>query len=652
MTPIITTTWALFVGAMVLFLPGFAWLALFWEPEQDAFERLAESIGVSISITALFALFAYLLDSQITTTVLIILYLLLIPPAFLALRHWWKSAHLEDKPPDHSSENSPQTKPPSPIKINQFTQQQDALRYLILTLIFFAVLIWRFYQIRNVVLPLWVDSVHHVQIVQLILENGGLPDTFEPYMPVPFFYHYAFHSLAAVFSSLSQLDVHDSVLYLGQVLNAAIVLAIYRLGRTLWGDWRRAAISALLVAFVTQMPAYYVTWGRYTLLTGILLLPLTIALALDVVNKGARLSRLATFSVLTAGILLSHYFAAVLLALFLLILGAQTFIAGFMQKQLFGWRTWLPIFLASFAGLLLASPWLYRMWGFAEAGVKVVAIPPTMEAVNRYYFPEYFSYLWRLLGPNRNHVLMFVAVPGLIISLFRRKTRAFGIWTIVLCMLSLPVGIFVAPFRPDHTVILLFLPTAMMVSELFISAVDWSPIEKFRLLQPVAVLIIFGALVGWGIWGTRSVINSATVLATKADLEAINWIEANLPPDARFLINATPWQYGSFRGVDGGWWITPLTGRFTSLPNGLYGMGDSDYVEQVNAIATQLSQVKGCSPEFWELVQEESLTYIYLTKDMGSVQPDQLEGCSGIELIYKDQGVYIYRIEDIISPSS
>ena len=651
MTPIITTTWTLFAGVVVLFLPGFAWQALFWGSDQDAFERLAESIGVSISITALLALLVYLLGWQITSSALIVFYLLLVPPAIWASRRWWREGHRGKKSTSNSHKNDPLLKASSAINTSWINRRQSALRYLLLALIFLAVLIWRFYQIWDVVLPLWVDSVHHVQIVGMILENGSIPDSFEPYMPVPFFYHYAFHAMAAVFSIIARLNPQDSVLYLGQILNAALVLAVYRLGKALWGDWRRAALSALLVAFVTQMPAYYVTWGRYTLLSGMLLLPLAMALALDIVNKGARLSRLMTLGVMTAGLLLTHYFAAALLALFLFVLGARALYSGIKHKQQFGWKTWLPLLLASFAGFILAGPWLYRMWGFAQEGVKVVAIPPTIAAVNSLYFPEYWRYLWRLLGPDRNHALFFVALPGLIISLFRNKTRAFGVWTVLLCILSLPVGIHVAPFRPDHAVIVLFLPTAMVVSELFISAVDWSPIERFSYLKTVIVLIIFGALVGWGILGTRFVINSATILATKADLKVINWIEGNLPPEARFLINVTHWQYGSYRGVDGGWWITPLTDRATSLPNGLYGMGDREYVEQVNAVAAQFNQVNGCSPEFWRLVGDEGLTHMYLTQGRGSIQPNQFDDCSGVELIYDNQGVYLYRIEDIIDPN-
>jgi hypothetical protein len=219
-------------------------------------------------------------------------------------------------------------------------------------------------------------------------------------------------------------------------------------------------------------------------------------------------------------------------------------------------------------------------------------------------------------------------------------------------MLSLPVGFYIAPFRPDHAVIVLFLPTALLVAELLVSFIDWSPIEKLTSIKVVVVLFLFTMLVGWGIFETRMVINSATILATRDDLEAINWIDSNTPPGARFGINVTHWQYGSYRGVDGGWWITPLTARMTTLPNGLYGMGDSEYTDQVNSVAGQFSQLNGCTQEFWEIARAEDLTHIYLSANRGSMQPDQFEDCPGVELIFQNERVYLYRIEYIIKPDS
>ena len=639
MTPFITATWTLVAGSMVLFLPGSAWKFFFWDPEQDAFERLAEALGLSVALSAVFALLGKLLGLHLWPALIIGGYSIAAIPAFLALRRWWRGRTWGQGKADRLGGESPD-------------RLDGKLVYLALALVFLVVLLWRFFQIRDIVLPLWVDSVHHVQIVVLFLENGGIPETFAPYMPVPFYYHYAFHVLAALFSFVSRLNAADAVLYLGQVLNAAVALAVYRLGKSLWGDWRRAVISALLVGFVTQMPAYYVTWGRYTLLTGMLLLPVIMASGLDIVNKGVTKTRLFTFGLLVAGILLTHYFAAVLLAVFLVILGIQVLVGNLRGAATPWWSTWLPMLVAALLGLLAASPWLYHMWGFAQRGVEVVAIPLSSEGVEALYFPEYLTYLWRLLGPARSQAMLFAALPGLVIALWRRRSRAFGLWTLVLVLLSLPVGFYLAPFRPDHAAIILFLPSAMLIAELLVSIIDWVVVEKLTTIKIIAVLVIFASLVGWGIYETRSVINATTILANQDDVEALDWIAAHTPPDSRFGINVAHWQYGSYRGVDGGWWITPLTGRMASLPNGLYGMGDREYIEQVNLIASQFSKLTGCSPAFWKLVQLEDLTHIYVSAKRGSMQPDHFVDCAGLELIYQNESVYLYRIEYIIKPDS
>jgi hypothetical protein len=289
------------------------------------------------------------------------------------------------------------------------------------------------------------------------------------------------------------------------------------------------------------------------------------------------------------------------------------------------------------------------MWGFAQGFIKIRASQPSLQAVEQVYFPDYLNYLWRLLGPDSKQYLLFLALPGLVITLFHRRTLVFGLWAIILGLMTLPFGIRVAPFRPDHAAIILFLPTAMLIAELFVSLLDWSLGVRFTRLKAIPILVIFVALVGWGIWGTRTVVNSATILATRADLEAVNWIDDNVSEEARFLINVSHWQYGSYRGVDGGWWITPLTGRNTILPNALYGMGESDYKNQVNTLAAQVSQVEGCTGEFWALVRSAGLTHIYVKQGAGSIQASHLEHCLGVDLVYEKDGVYIYRIRDIIA---
>ena len=138
-------------------------------------------------------------------------------------------------------------------------------------------------------------------------------ETLSPYLPGPFYYHYAFHTFAAQFAALSGLPPAQAVLILGQLLNAAVGLSVYHLAKTLSKDWRMAGLAALLVTFATKMPAYYLSWGRYTLLTGLVLLPLAMAASMRLLAGERRYWLAVTFDGRTP---LAHYFTAVLLALF------------------------------------------------------------------------------------------------------------------------------------------------------------------------------------------------------------------------------------------------------------------------------------------------------------------------------------------------
>jgi hypothetical protein len=624
-------------GLILLSLPGFAWLVWFWDPGPDPFERLGVAVGASLSLASLLALAAFLTGWRFNSAQLVLLLLLFALLLFAGVRRrWTRRAGKPGELPGNSQ------------GLKAASGKSNWLRYLGMLLVFLGILFWRFYQVRELVLPAWVDSLHHVLIVRLILENGGLPVDLQPYLPVPFYYHYSFHAMAALQAWLARLHPEQAVLVLGQLLNACVALSVYRLGMALWQDWRRAFLAAALVGFGTQMPAYYASWGRYTLLTGLVLLPLAMAAALDLDRRGVTLPRLANLALLTAGVLLSHYFAAILLALFLILMAAKMVLDDRKQGLSLRSSRWLPLAAAVLAGGLVALPWLVRAWAYSRQVAEIGVIPPSSQAVDQHYFPEYAAYLWQLAGPRRNYLILVLASLGLLLAAWRRQTRLFALWSFLLVLMSLPWGLYIAPFRPDHTVIVLFLPAALLLSDLVISAVEWLLLWEHSLARAGGFIVVAGilALLIWGIWDTRSIVNASTVLATDSDLAGIRWIEDHTLPEARFFHNITHWLSGTYRGVDGGWWITPLTGRSTLLPVALYAAGDRDYILSVNRIAKRASQLKGCSSDFWDLMREQNLDYVYIIQGKGSVQPEDLESCPGLESIYHQDGVFIYRVID------
>lgn len=632
--------WVPLACVAVLLLPGFAWQFLFWQDDKDIFERLADAIGASIAITALVVLALSLLGWKISGLGLALGYGLALLIVLAGITRCAFGRLVQRKTGQSVAAGPPPRQMARPL----IESLVPWLPLILLGTSLASLVALRFYQIRELALPAWVDSVHHVTIVQAFLENRGLPRTLEPYIPVPFYYHYGFHALSAAFAALARMPAERAVLWLGQVLNVAVALAVYRLGRALWEGRKRAFVAMLLVGFGTQMPAFYATWGRYTLLTGLILLPLAVALAQDILQRGATRARLSSFVLLAGGILLTHYLAAALLALFLLCAVGLALVQSIRRANTPANGNWLPLVLAGAAGLVLASPWLFRVWEFSQAGPRLRAIAPTLEAAESFFYPGYPAYLWNLLGPRRNYIFLFLSLAGLPLAILRPQTRGFGLWCIGVGLFSLPWGLHIAPFTPDNLVIVLFLPIALLCADVFVSLASWLARGRYAGWVWAGAGLGLLAIVVWGAWETRDLIKPQTQLASAADLRAIEWIDQHLPPDARFLINVTHWQYGAYRGVDGGWWIGPLTRRETLLPPVLYTMGEKAYVRQVNDLARQTSQLRGCTPEFWNLVGSAGATHIYLGPVAGPLRPESLENCSGLERVYQEGGISIFRL--------
>jgi uncharacterized membrane protein len=134
------------------------------------------------------------------------------------------------------------------------------------------------------------------------------------------------------------------------------------------------------------------------------------------------------------------------------------------------------------------------------------------------------------------------------------------------------------------------------------------------------------------------------VLATEQDIEAIDWIKGNTPSDARFMINVEPWQYRIYRGSDGGWWIPLLSNRDTILPPVFYGWGEREYIHSVENLADRVHNLQGCNQELWDLIEEYNITHIYIGVKGGTLKAIWFEYCPGIQRIYHQGGVSIYKV--------
>jgi hypothetical protein len=632
--------------------------------------RLAIWMGLSISLTALLYLWLTIAGLALTDPLLWGMAGLLTLATLAAAWHDLGGA-------------APHTKPLPLAEAGEFPPplpRAAARGATFLLIAIFAITLWvRFVQIENLALPAWVDSVHHSLLVKVAVENSQAPLSLRPYLPVDDLpYHWGYHVFTATLMRLSGLDLISAILLPGQILNALCGLAVAGLATYLWRRPLAGVGAALVVGLISIMPAYYVSWGRYTQLTGLLMLP-SLAIAWGEALRVSGRGRWVIFGLLLAGISLVHV-RVLIFGLALLVAQALIWAVGRPWPELRG--RLMATVAAGVGTLVITAPWIWLL-------VRRALLPALETSGGLEGGGSYNALSTGLLWSLRNQWLIGLALLGAWLGLRRRigAPAVLLIWVALLAIQSNPwLLVYITPGGGVLVLLLAIrrrnLPTAIIgLALLLINPFTvvlpylWlitSDVVAISLFVPLGVLIGGGvalvferlsvgrprlamalfaaltlALAGWGAYDRRVVINQTTVLAMPADREAIAWVAANTSADARFLVNSTAWLGPTRRGSDGGWWLLPLAGRQTTTPPVLYTYGDPAYVRHVQEVAEVVVGYKpGNEQAIFDLIAREGIGYIYLGPVGGPLSPAIFADQPGFQTVYAQDGVTIIAVGD------
>jgi hypothetical protein len=83
------------------------------------------------------------------------------------------------------------------------------------------------------------------------------------------------------------------------------------------------------------------------------------------------------------------------------------------------------------------------------------------------------------------------------------------------------------------------------------------------------------------------------------------------------------------------------------VPTVFYGFSpDKEQNQQLRDWGEAASEITTCSEEFWRIVEEADLDYVYIRKGIGSLQEEGLAGCEGVENIYRNRSIGIWKFTD------
>lgn len=509
--------------------------------------------------------------------------------------------------------------------------------HLLLLLILLVGLSVRLLAVRDLVFPPWVDSIRHALITAVMSENGQTIQDYRPYLEVfRFPYHFGFHTISTSLFQMSGVPLPRLLLILGQLINALVPLATYSAVYLLLRKPGVSLLAAFLVALPFFFPGYYVTWGRMTQVTAMVVLAASIAYTWKVM-RGARAWRRGWWllALLVAGSFLIHF------RLFLLYL-------------VFAGLTWLIsrgrhgrwIAFAAGATAILVGPHAIRLISDRAIATGSRPIPGYNDFPFGYLTIGWEQAFFLLAGV----VVLLAALAGI-----RRKSWA---WLpLTLAAWGGLVALFLSGLRaglPEFSLLNLnsayisaFLPLAIILAIGAGQIWRWlrhrpMPVQTLGVL--VAGVALAAALL-LGIHQQMTILNPVTILAWPQDMEGLAWLEENLDRSAKVAVSSWVWLGRTWAGSDGGAWIVPLTGIASTTPPADYIYSRS-LAQEVQAFNTEASTNQVWSdPSAAEWLRQQGVTHVYVGAKGGYFDPGLLARNPDLHVLYQHDGVFIFSVQ-------
>lgn len=526
--------------------------------------------------------------------------------------------------------------------------------------------------IQNLEAPLWGDSVQHAAITQLLLDHGGLFQSWEPYAPyATLTTHFGFSAAAATLAWPTALSNAQATLMAGQLVNGLAVLTIYPLAKRIANGNPWAGVAAVAAAgLISEYPAFYVNWGRYAQLAGQALLPTALWLTWRVAEARPLPWRGALLLGCTlCGMMLTYYRMPYYYATFVL----PWLLCWALPTWRFEGRRWLTglggLGLAAVAGLAFFLPWALNAFDSSLvnlATARVSADTPAelaaqyRQATIQYVIDEYRG--WLLLPTFVPYSLLIGAGLALVWSLLRRQVNVLLVFLWMAGLASLVaaqlIGLPGANLMQNFAVLIaLYIPVSLCIGWLFAAAVQTIESRQPRLGDLLAMAAML-MVIAWSLPRQLAIVKPEYVMVTRPDSRAMHWIAEQTPVDARFLV-------AGFRimddtqivGADAGWWIPLLAGRANTMPPQYAILNERpnapDTTARLVELVGVLEESKVSDPEVKRLLCANDITHVYIGQRQGAVgfgvtqlfAPADFADDPAFSLVYHQDLVHIYQFD-------
>lgn len=243
--------------------------------------------------------------------------------------------------------------------------------YLLVFVMFIILLAINLFSVSSFVFGSVRDESIHSLFVQVILENGNIPLTLQPYLQEGIIYPQAAHVIFAFSYYFLDMEFPQVVFYVTILFKALSVIAAFSLGLELGFDKSYSMLLSFVFAFISSWPLF-ITWGGNPFSVGFALFLVCVGLLSALLRSTER----RDYAELLALGLLFGYLGTIIFSYLQVLMVIAFFVLIYYAVRKRGFFRLLREFVVIFCvSLLPLSPFLYRFFAFYQYPGHNIGLP-------------------------------------------------------------------------------------------------------------------------------------------------------------------------------------------------------------------------------------------------------------------------------------
>ena len=626
------------ISLIIILIPGFVITKLLWKTELIS--TIIASIGVGLVlipiITYLLTIFLIPLNPINLSVILIIFSIIL-------------------------------------VKILYNERKKFELRINFLTLVLFFILVLglltRLYSIRNAYASPFTDAIVEGTIAKLIIDNQGIPSTWQPLLPIELKHQTGLASVVAWMRILSGMEIPKIILLITNLFYVLLPFAVYLLAYKLLKNQTQAVVASILT-LVASLPTITFIAGMNSTIIIYFLIPISIALAIDSFNDMNKKKIFLLFLFFLGSLLIHPLFLFFFPLLFL------PYIAIQKPRGIFSKKSIIIVICLLLSFLLILPRYninpknnLQEEWSI-QNGLMNNALSATFFIDPFFIVFENPYGVWSvyadkiLISHVESYFFTFAFIAILFYSLYviiKTKNSLGHIaiaWYLLFLMFSSLQNYFQIHFPfwqfvyPTRVLFLIFLPISILLSFAFYN-LKITNLKKIMSI-PLPLFLFLLILISYIPVGLFQITDYLTGISKRAPInenvmKSMDWINENVPKKSVVLNFIIDVEAGVFVG-DGGQWIPAMTGRIVVFPStSVTDDVNNKEVKDRLLIMDYVNKSDTSSDKFISLLKSYNVSYIFISKlqtssrqSFNQVSPDIFKN-SHYQLVFNNSDVSIFK---------